>query len=121
MHCIRAVSVSRSSRVVKFGSSICLGVTKLQSISQKMVSMDPLPDPAWLLTGQESGQHVPHSFPAAAPRAQHPVTLATEPHATFHTYLLFYIFLRLVLEPILYFIVYISAVMEVWWLMVVLY
>ena len=26
-------------------------------------------DPARLLTGQESGQHVPHSFPAAAPRA----------------------------------------------------
>ena len=40
-----------------------------------------------------SGQHVPHSFPAAAHSAQ-PVTLATEPHATFHTYLLFYIFTR---------------------------
>ena len=30
-----------SSSVVNSGSSICLGVTKLQSISQKMVSMDP--------------------------------------------------------------------------------
>ena len=45
MHCIRAVKVSRSSSVVKFGSSICLAVTKLQSISQKMVSMDPAPRP----------------------------------------------------------------------------
>ena len=43
VHCIRAVRVSR---IVKFGRSICLGVTKLQSISQKMVSMDPRPDPA---------------------------------------------------------------------------
>ena len=40
VHCIRV------SRIVKFGRSICLGVTKLQSISQKMVSMDPRPDPA---------------------------------------------------------------------------
>ena len=46
VQCIRAVKVSRSSR---FGSSICLAVTKLQSISQKMVSMDP----GRLFTGQE--------------------------------------------------------------------
>ena len=49
------------------------------------------PDPGRLFTGQQStGQHVPHSFRAAALNTQ-PVTLATEPHATFHTYLLFYI------------------------------